>query len=152
MRARLSAFAVAGLVAAALAGCAGSAVEASNAYVSAVNDASTAFSRTSERLRMEIAPGEGGNRAKFREFYAAVDEYVRALRGIDAPAAVRALHEKLIATMERFGDDLRAAGEKITSRNPGRILDGQEQLADALTAVTSGINQTTRAINGALRG
>jgi hypothetical protein len=152
VRARLTVIAAATLVVAALAGCSSSDVEESNKYVAAVNDASTTFTTASERLRMEIAPGEGGNRARFQEFYGAVDEYVHALRDIDAPAAVRSLHERLIATMERFGDELRSAGGKITSRNAGRILDGQEQLAEALAAVTRGINQTTRAINGTLQG
>ena len=141
------------LATAALAGCAGSDVEKSNEYVAAVNDAQSAFTETSERLQAEIEPGEpGGDPGAFREFYGAVDDFVGELRAIEAPAPVRSLHERLIATMVRFGDSLRSAGAKITSGQAGRILDGQEQLATATNAVATDLNKTIRAINDTLQG
>ena len=140
------------LSAAALAGCAGGDVEKSNEYVSAVNDAQTAFTATSERLQQEIEPGEqGGDPEAFREFYGAVDDFVGELREIEAPASVRPLHERLIATMVRFGDSLREAGRKITSGKAGLILDGQEELATASGDVATRLNRTIRSINDTLR-
>jgi hypothetical protein len=153
VHARLSLLVTTILAAAALGGCADGKVEESNAYVAAVNDAQTAFTATSERLQQEIVPGKTqANRGAFDEFYGAVDDFVDRLRAIEAPASVRALHERLIATMERFGDSLRSAGGKITSGTASRILDGQEELAEASGAVAKGLNATITAINDALQG
>lgn len=153
MQARLSLLVTTFLAAAALAGCADGKVDESNAYVAAVNDAQTAFTATSERLQQEIEPGKTkANQGAFDEFYGAVDDFVERLRAIEAPASVRALHERLIATMERFGDSLRAAGDKITSGTAARILDGQEELARASGSVAKGLNATINAINAALQG
>lgn len=152
MRARRPPILLSVLAAAALAGCAGGDAEESNRYVAAVNEAQTAFSMTSQRLQQEIEPGAAnGSKGTFTEFYAAVDDFVARLRRIDPPTGVRALHERLIASMVRFGADLRTAGDKIASRNAGRILDGQEELADASGEVARELNSTIKAINTTLQ-
>lgn len=152
MRVRRLPVLLAALGAVAIGGCAGGDAEESNRYVAAVNDAQSAFSSTSQRLQQEIEPGAAdGSRGAFTAFYAAVDEFVAELRRIEPPTGVRALHERLIATMVRFGTDLRSAGRKISSENAGSILDGQEELAEASGEVARELNSTIEAINTTLQ-
>jgi hypothetical protein len=142
------------VVAALLGGCASGKVKEANDYVDAVNKAQTSFAATSERLLTKITPGSSGatDRATLRTFYAAVDSFVARLRRIKPPVRVTALHAKLIAAMQSFGTNLRAAGAAIVSGNATRILDGQQRLAAATSNVSRTINTTVSAINAALHG
>jgi hypothetical protein len=142
------------LLAAAAGGCADGGAKEANTYVAAVNDAQGRFSASSEKLLMQITPDTPSreDREALGAFYGAIDGFVGDLRAIDAPAKVKALHERLIASMVRFGDRLRSAGADITSEDAGRILDGQEELATASAAVARNINSTIKAINDTLSG
>ncbi len=137
-----------------LGGCANGRVDEANTYVAAVNRAQTMFAGVSEQLQKTIRPGDAPRKARadLAGYYAAVDRFIAKLRSIDAPARVRALHERLIAAMVRFGSGLRAAGADITSGNASRVLDGEQTLADATMAVQREINANIAAINTALKG
>ncbi|MDX6663807.1 MAG: hypothetical protein QOG68_13, partial [Solirubrobacteraceae bacterium] len=138
----------------ALGGCANGDVKEANAYVNAVNRAQTGFAAASEKLLTQISPDQPASRDKvlLDRFYAAVDGFVAKLQAIKPPTRVRALHDRLVAAMVRFGTSLRSAGAAITSKDAARILDGQQQLADATRGVTRAINTTIGAINTALKG
>jgi hypothetical protein len=153
LRRLLAPVAVAGLLGVGLGGCADGKVREANDYVGAVNAAQSRFAATSEKLLRDIAPDDrrAHNRAALGRFYGAVDGFVTALRRIDPPARVRALHARMIAAIVRFGADLRAAGAAITSGRASRILGGQERLARATSSVARRINSTIGEINAALR-
>jgi hypothetical protein len=142
------------LVPVALGGCADGKVKEANAYVGAVNDAQARFAASSERLLAQIKPDDPSHkeRVALTDFYGAVDKLVSELRAIAPPAKVKALHERLIGSMVRFGARLRSAGTAITSGDASRILAGQEQLAAASAGVSRSINSTIQAINDALKG
>jgi hypothetical protein len=137
----------------AIGGCANGRVKEANAYVTAVNRAQTTFTAASDRLAAAIEPGAGGDapRRRLRRYYGTVDAFVARLRAIPAPQRVRALHARLIASVERFGASLRSAGAGLTSGDASRILDGQQELAAAMAAVGLSINTTVAAINKQLR-
>ena len=153
LRRRLLPIAIAGLLGAMAAGCGNGEVREANDYVAAVNTAQSRFAATSERLLGEIRPEDGAarNRAVLRRFSTAVDGLVAELRGIDPPGRVRALHDRMVGAMVRFGKDVRAAGAAITSGRPTRILRGEERLASATSGVARRINATIAEINAALR-
>ena len=102
------------------------------------------------------ARSPGGARAAeqvtLERFYSAVDGFVARLRAIRPPARVRALHGRLIGAMQEFGRSLRTAGAAIVSGNAVRILDGQQQLAEATSTVSHTIDTTVTAINAKLHG
>jgi type VI protein secretion system component VasF len=151
---RLSIVAATVLAAATLGGCASGKVREANTYVKAVNRAQLSFAASSTKLVAQITPDSKAaeDRRALQRFYGAVDGFVARLKAIKPPARVRALHARLIAALVTFGQNLRTAGAGLTSKNAGRILDGQQQLAAASARVTHAINATIAAINGALKG
>ncbi|MCW2991548.1 MAG: hypothetical protein JWM73_2142 [Solirubrobacterales bacterium] len=151
---RLSPLLLALALIAGLGGCADGKVKEANAYVGAVNDAQTRFAATSEKLLGEITHDDQSPKARVAlgEFYGAVDTLVGELRAIAPPAKVKSLHDRLIASMVRFGDQLRSAGDDLGSNNAGRILNGQQELASASASVARSINATIKAINDSLTG
>ena len=135
------------------AGCGDEKVKQANAYVNAVNAAQSKFASTSNDLVGRITPNSSRKHddAVLKQFYAAVDTFVRQLRAIQPPASVQALHTKLTNSLVSFGVSLRSAGKDLTSDNAGRILDGQSKLAVATQKVTRSINSTVAEINTALK-
>ena len=141
------------LLAATVGGCASGKLKEANDYVTKVNQAQTGFAASSDRLLTQITPDSPSakDRAVLSQFYSAVDGFVAKLRAIDPPASVRALHERLIGAIVRFGTSLRTAGDDITSKQAARILDGQQELAKATAGVSGTINTTIARINAALK-
>jgi predicted phage tail protein len=150
---RLISLAITALAAGLVGGCASGKVREANDYVKAVNAAQTTFAQTSNRLRVAIAPDntKAQNQVVLQRFYGAVDVFVARLRAITPPARVRALHDRLITAMVRFGASLRSAGAGMTSKSASRILDGQAQLATATADASRAIDTTIAQINRSLR-
>ena len=153
VRARGAAILTALLLAGGAAGCANSEVEEANAYVEQVNGAQARFAEVSENLLQRVRPDEPSraNQALLARFAGEVDDLAERLRQIEPPARVRSLHERLAAAMTRFGTRVRTAGRELASGNAGRILDGQENLAEATAGVSRSINASIADINAALQ-
>lgn len=137
-----------------LGACADGEVKQANAYVGAVNQAQERFTGRSQALLSELAAGTPGGetRAVLERVNGVVGGFVEELEAIEPPPRVRALHERLVGAAARFGGQLRIAGGEIVSGNAGRILDGQERLAEAGPRMASSVNATIAAINDALTG
>jgi hypothetical protein len=135
-------------------GCAGGRAKESNAYAKAFNDAQQQFVAASSTVRPQITLDKlsHDNRAGLARYYRAVDRFVAALRAIDPPARIRALHDRLIATMVRFGASLRAVYADVGAGSPGRILDAQQGYDRAVSGLSRTINPTIAQINAGLKG
>jgi hypothetical protein len=150
---RVSILAVVVASALAVGGCASGKVREANRYVKAVNQAQLSFAASSDRLVTQISPDSrpAQDRVLVGRFSTAVDTFVARLRAIKPPARVTQLHQRLIVAIVAFGHSLRVAGDNLTSKDAGRILDGQQQLGAATARVGRAINGTVAAINRALK-
>ena len=153
---RLAALLLVVTAALAVGGCASGRVREANSYVAAVNRAQSAFSLASTRLATSIGPDTAENAhgevdRRLTRYYAVVDRFVAQLRAIKPPSSVQTLHERLTAAVVSFGGSLRQAGADLTSGKAGRILDGQDRLGKATTAVAHAIDTTVAQINSALK-
>jgi hypothetical protein len=144
------------LVAAAAVGlpaCGNDDAEQRNAYAGAVNRAQSDFAQSFKDLSKEISstttPRQG--RRTLQGFEDAVDDVVRDLRAIEAPADLRPLHRRLIADIAGYGREIRTAKEAFATRGPRRILEAQTDLVTATTAISGRINKTIAAINRELQ-
>lgn len=127
--------------------------EERNAYAERLNRAQGDFARSFRDLSGEITstttPGEG--RRTLQGFEDAVDEVVADLRRIQAPQGLGSLHSRLITEIADYGEEIRTAKEAYETRSPRKILDAQNALVDATTAISGRINRTIAAINKGLQ-
>jgi hypothetical protein len=133
--------------------CGGNDAQERNAYAAAVNRAQNGFASRFRTLSARIAgatnPGEG--RRALQGFQQAVDGVLARLRSIHAPPDVRALHRRLIGQMRQYGRESAKAKAAFRTRTPATILDAQNALVRATTAISTRINRTVAAINRELR-
>lgn len=127
--------------------------ERNNDYVDAVNKAQNAFAATFDRLQGEITSTSSPNKDKttLNRFQAAIDKVVADLRAVDTPERVKSLHQRLIAQIASYGDEIDKAEKAFSSKDPARILGAQSRLVTAVTQVSTKINATIDAINKRLR-
>ena len=127
--------------------------ERNNNYVDAVNKAQNAFAATFERLQGQITRDstQRQDRQTLTRFQAAIDTVVSDLRAVDTPENVKTLHNRLIAQIASYGDEIDKAERAFKSKDPARILDAQARLVSAVTQVSTKINATIDAINKKLR-
>ena len=136
-----------------LAGCGSNdTVQQANAYISAINKAQKEFTAHSAALEGKVN-GESAKQdvATLTKFSGAVDTFLARVRAIRPPAKIKALHAKLTATLVRFSASLRRARADVTSKNVGRILDGQSRFVTAAHTFTKAMNATLGQINTALK-
>lgn len=127
--------------------------ERNNKYVEAVNKAQNAFAATFERLQGQITrdSSEKQDRDTLNRFQNAIDRVVADLRAVDTPERVQTLHQRLIAQIASYGDEIEKAERAFESKDPARILGAQGRLVTAVTQVSTKINATIDAINKKLR-
>ena len=144
----LAAVAVLGLQA-----CGDDDTEQRNAYAEQLNRAQGDFARSFRDLSGEITstttPGQG--RKTLQGFEEAVDDVVADLRRIQAPEGLGSLHNRLITEIADYGEEIRTAKEAYETRSPRKILEAQNALVDATTAISGRINRTIAAINKGLQ-
>lgn len=150
----LSRFGTSALVVAALlfgSGC--GETERNNNYVEAVNKAQNAFAATFERLQGQITRESSAtqDRRTLDRFQTAIDKVVADLRAVETPERVKTLHNRLIAQIASYGDEIEKAERAFKSKDPARILGAQGRLVTAVTQVSTKINATIDAINTKLR-
>ena len=144
----LAAVAVLGLQA-----CGSDDTEERNSYAEQLNRAQGDFARSFRDLSGEITstttPGQG--RKTLQGFEEAVDDVVADLRRIQAPEGLGSLHNRLITEIADYGEEIRTAKEAYETRSPRKILEAQNDLVDATTAISGRINRTIAAINKGLQ-
>ncbi len=136
-----------------LSACGSDDTEQRNAYADQLNRAQGDFAKSFRDLSGEITstttPGEG--RKTLQGFEDAVDDVVSDLRRIEAPEGIGPLHKRLITEIADYGEEIRTAKEAYETRSPRKILEAQNALADATTAISGRINRTIAAINKGLQ-
>lgn len=127
--------------------------ERNNDYVEAVNKAQNSFAATFERLQGQITreSSQRQDRATLNRFQDAIDKVVADLRAVETPAKVKALHNRLIAQIASYSDEIEQAERAFRSKDPARILGAQGRLVTAVTQVSTKINATIDSINRRLR-
>ncbi len=133
--------------------CGGNHAQERNAYAAAVNRAQTGFASRFRTLAARISGATSaseGQRA-LQGFQRAVNGVLARLRSIQAPPDVRPLHRRLIGEMRQYGREIAKAKAAFRTRTPARILDAQNALVRATTAISVRINRTVAAINRELR-
>ncbi|WP_372788674.1 hypothetical protein [Paraconexibacter sp.] len=140
-------------LAVALAGCGGDDVEASNAYVDAVNTAQNDFARTFDTLQTQITAQSSAaqDRKTLEQFGDAIDAVVRDLKAVETPAKVQSLHDQLIDAIAGYGKTIASARKAFASDDPAEVLAARTQLSTDVAATSSRINRTIDAINRKLR-
>ena len=133
--------------------CGGNDARERNAYAAAVNRAQNGFASRFRTLSARISgvnsPSQG--RKALRGFQQAVDRVLARLRSIHALPGLRGLHRRLIAQMRQYGREIAKARAAFRTRSPVTILDAQNALVRATTAISARINRTVAAINRELR-
>jgi hypothetical protein len=133
--------------------CGGHDAQERNAYAAALNRAQSGFASRFHTLSARIAgatsPSDG--RRALQGFQQAVNGVLARLRSIQAPPDLRALHRRLIGQMRQYGREIAKARAAFRTRSPTTILDAQNKLVRATTAISARINRTVAAINRELR-
>jgi len=129
------------------------AATARNTYADEVNRAQSSFAQSfrnlSRRITSTTTPGQG--RKTLQGFEDAVDTVVTDLRGIDAPADLAPLHQRLISEISGYGRAIHRAKVAFATGAPQRILEAQSKLVSSTTAISERINRTIAAINRRLQ-
>lgn len=123
------------------------------AYARAVNDAQTEFASTVTTVSQEVGPGSSIRRQQrtLRRFEAAIDGVVQDLRGIDPPSEVEREHDRLVAVMSGFGDDIEQANEAMRNPTPSSLELAKRRITTATQTVNARVNAAIAAINVKLR-
>ena len=133
--------------------CGGNDAQERNAYAAAVNRAQSGFASRFRALSARItgasSPREG--RRALQGFQQAVNGVLARLRSIQAPPDVRPLHRRLIGQMRQYGREIAKAKAAFRTRSPATIIDAQNALVRATTAISARIRRTVAAINRELR-
>lgn len=139
----------------ALAACGGgTSTKDKNAYAKKVNAAQTKFAQT-----VSTVDQAGGSKnsvsqqqSKLRRFKLAIDGVVGDLRRIDSPSEVSKEHERLVAVMAGFGQDIGQANTAMRDPTPRGIELAKRRLSTATQSVNERVNAAIAAINAKLRG
>lgn len=136
------------------AGCGNSDAKKSNDYVKAINRVQTDFANNVQKVGSASAGSDPAAAAKktFADLKAAIDKAVSDLKGVTPPDKVKTLHGQLISEMTKFDDQVKAAGDSLSSKNPRTILKAQEKFASAASSLGTQISQTIGQINKTLHG
>ena len=73
------------------------------------------------------------------------------LQSIRPPAGLQGLHRRLIGQMRAYGREIAKAKAAFRTRTPATILDAQNSLVRATTAISARINRTVAEINRKLQ-
>jgi hypothetical protein len=153
---RIAAAATLILAAVALVACGGgTSTKEKNAYAQQVNAAQTKFRTTVTAAAAGAAKGEqgvAGLQRTLRRFHTAVEGVVQDLRRIDAPSEVSAEHERLIALMGAYGDEVGQTIVEMRNPTPQVAEQAKQRMDVAERSVSARVNAAIAAINVKLRG
>jgi|SRR3954454_20769788 len=135
------------------AGC-GSDSKSTNDYVSSINKVQTDFAKNVRKVGSTPAGTDPAKAAKdtFTSLQAAIDKVIADLKGVQPPDKVKSLHNQLISEMRQFDNDVKAAGDSLSSKDPKAIAAAQAKFAASASSLGTRISQTISQINQKLRG
>jgi hypothetical protein len=134
-------------------GCGGT--KSSNDYVSAINKVQTDFASDVQQVGKSSAAGsDPATAAKktFTDLKTAIDKVIVDLKAIDPPDKVKELHNQLIAEMDDFDTQVKAAGDSLKANDPQAIVTAQSKFATSASALGTRISKTIGDINTKLQG
>ena len=126
-------------------------VEEKNAYVRELNAAQSDFRSSAEEMSEQRIPA--ANSAKIRlvqRLEGAVDEVVKAMRGIDVPGDVRAEHQQLIDTMTGFRTAVQQLTQTYRGGDARKLRAAIATFKAAQVKTDTRVNATIAAINSKL--
>jgi hypothetical protein len=88
----------------------------------------------------------------FTNLKTAIDKVIADLKNVQPPDKVKSLHSDLISEMTQFDNDVKAAGNSLSSKDPKAIATAQTKFATAASALGTRISQTISQINQKLQG
>jgi hypothetical protein len=134
------------------AGC-GSSSQSTNDYVSAINKAQTQFANNVRKVGSTPAGSDPAKAAKntFTNLQAAIDKVVADLKGVKPPDKVKSLHNDLISEMTEFDNQVKSAGDSLSSKDPKAITAAQSKFASSASSLGTRISQTISQINQKLK-
>jgi hypothetical protein len=151
-RVRAASLALLAALALTAAGC-GTDVEERNAYVGAVNEARAQFdaevAEVSARLR-ETATAERTRKA-LADLQRASTRFEERLRGVQPPERVEALHGRLVARVDAYGEQFRRARESFRTEDPNAYLEARTEVQREVAAAGEQLNATIDELNAELR-
>ena len=137
----------------AVAGC-GSDTKSSNQYVEAINKVQQDFANNVQKVGQSSAGSDPQAAAKktFSDLKTAIDKVIADLQGVKPPDKVKDLHNQLISEMKEFDDQVKSAGDSLSSKDPQAILKAQTQFATSASTLGAKISKTIDDINTKLHG
>ena len=135
-------------------GCGGD-TKSKNDYVSAINKVQTDFANSVQKVGTSSSAGSdpaAAAKKTFADLKAAIDKVIADLRGVEPPDEVKTLHSQLISEMTEFGNQVKAAGDSLSSKDPTAILKAQSQFASSASTLGTRISKTIDDINSKLQG
>jgi hypothetical protein len=135
------------------AGCGGD-TKSSNEYVSDINKVQTDFAADVQKVGSSSGGSDPAAAAKktFADLKTAIDKVIADLKGIEAPDKVKDLHNQLIAEMNDFDTEVKAAGDSLNSADPTAIVKAQSKFATSASSLGTRISKTIGDINAKLQG
>jgi outer membrane murein-binding lipoprotein Lpp len=152
--ARVVVVCVAALALVVASGC-GSDTKSSNDYVSAINKVQTDFANDVQKVGTSSAAGSdpaAAAKKTFTNLKAAIDKVIVDLKAVDPPDKVKDLHNQLIAEMNDFDTEVKAAGDSLNSADPTAIVKAQSKFATSASSLGTRISKTIGDINTKLQG
>src|SRR5215212_3140886 len=135
------------------AGCGGD-TKSSNDYVSAINKVQTDFAADVQKVGSSSSAGSdpaAAAKKTFTDLKTAIDKVIADLKGIEAPDKVKDLHNQLIAEINDFQDQVKAAGDSLNSKDPQAIVSAQSKFATSASSLGTRISKTISDINTKLQ-
>src|SRR5215211_4640942 len=136
------------------AGCGGDTKE-SNDYVGAINKVQTEFANNVQKVGSTPSTGSSDPTAAakktFTDLKTAIDKVIADLKAVDPPDKVKTLHDDLIAEMNDFDDQVKAAGNSLNSTDPTAIISAQSKFAASASTLGTRISKTIDDINAKLQ-
>ncbi len=128
--------------------------DASNAYVSSVNDIQTelvaAYQRVASQVTSTTPAGDDG--ATFKKLDEALAESITKMRAVKAPEKVSKLHTELVTVLDGYEEDLAAAAEGLASGEDARVASARAKLVKDTSSLSIAFSRKINEINAKLRG
>jgi len=128
-------------------GC-GSDTKDNNKYVEAINKAQTDFADSVSKLNS----GSGGVEQTFKNLETAIHQVVADIKAVKPPDKVKNLHQDLVSELDQLEQEVKQAGDAITSKDVAKIKAVQATFAKDMTALQTKFLSTIAEINKELQG
>jgi len=128
-------------------GC-GSDTKDNNKYVEAINKAQTDFADSITKLNS----GSGSVADTFKNLETAIHQVVADIKAVKPPDKVKNLHQELVGELDQLEQEVKTAGDAITSKDVAKIKAVQATFAKDMTNLQTKFLGTIAEINKELQG